>query len=333
MKIVRMKLTSDDFSNPGIRWNADCDCIQITVDGGDTWTNDDGADPRTNPAYLLPPNTESDVKCAAAGGMVYYVRSVVDAAIDGTSAAGIANAILAIGLAFLPIAPFFALIYAVVDALLVITGAVLDANFTPTVYDQLLCIFYCHVDAGGRLDAGAMEAVLEDCSSIIGNFTVQTVMELLVQLVGFVGFSNTGAKNADPEADCSACECCESVLYDFLTGTQMFVPGAAGGDYHGCEQVNGVGWASILDHTCYGGALYCGDDQVRISRDYDNFTPTHFEIITDNLGGDAGYTLNVRVEVDIIRRSDNVNLYQYVHDYTQPPGDHTDEDDITTVIG
>lgn len=239
MKIVRMELTPSDYAPTNVRWNADCDCVEITVDDGETWTADPGADPRSNPAYLLPPNTESDVKCASAGGMVAYVKQVVDAGIDGSTLTGLANALIGIALVFIPIAPLFALFFAIAEAILAIGSSALALNFTEGVYDDLLCIFFCNVDEDGRLDDAALEAVLEDVSAVISNFTVQTVMELLAQSVGAVGFSNAGAKLADGEADCSECDCGWCVYQDFRESAFDWTVYSGVGEY-----IPGVGFTS-----------------------------------------------------------------------------------------
>lgn len=252
MYIIRKRLLTTEGNPPGTRYNPDCDCVETTVDGGTTWTENPGADPRINPAYQAPPNTAPDPRCAAAAGMVHYIRTIVDAGIDGSTISGIGTTILAGVLLFLPISWFFALIAIIAESLIAIGGAALAFSFTEGVYDELLCIFYAQLDGDGRLDEAGLDAALAAANTQIGDFTVDAVLELTKQLAGFVGFNNAGVRYADPDADCATCaawaELCNFEIEDYGFEAQLFgaVPLAT--------YTSGVGWTA--DYVPTGGNGY-----------------------------------------------------------------------------
>lgn len=239
MVFVRKRLTSTEGQPPDTRYNEDTDTVETSTDGGATWTPNPGADPRVNPAYLLPPNTAPDVKCAAADGMVTYIEQVVTAGIDGSTIAGIANVLLGAVLVFLPISWLFALLLIVGEALLAIGGAALSFAFTEDVYDQIRCILYDRVDADGRLDAAALTAAQGDVDAI-GDVTVSAVFGLIVQMVGHVGLSNAGAKYANSEAECDCLRWCRVFDFTIDDGGFTVFAGEAG------VYDPGFGWRSAL---------------------------------------------------------------------------------------
>lgn len=249
MRFVRKRLSENDIQPAGTRWNADCDCVQVTNDGGITWVDDPGLDPRTNPALLLPPNTGPDVKCAAAAGMTEYFRHNVDARIREVNVIGLANATFAIVGVFIPVGVIVGLFFAVSSAMLTYAAAIVEAAFTEDVYDDIRNLLYCLLDADGRIDDAGYDEFRLQLASSVGNVVVDGMVDLAFQMAGVVGLSNAGAKLADPDAECESCGWCE--VYDFaisdygFTGTMYlgeplavwvdgvgFIANAAGGEYH-----------------------------------------------------------------------------------------------------
>lgn len=207
MQIIRKRLSETEGQPPNTRYNPECDCVEITVNGGVTWTQDDGSDPRVNPAFMLPPNDKPDVRCAAAGGMVAMVRSSVDAAIDTSTVIGLANGIFAIIVAFLPITILAAVVLAIAEFLVGLGAAALIGAFTEPVYQQILCIIYCHLDSSGRLTEEGLAGVQADVTAQIGDIVVDGVLAAIISATGYVGFNNAGSALANEDADCSECEC------------------------------------------------------------------------------------------------------------------------------
>lgn len=208
MQLIRKRLSESEGTPPGTRYNPDTDTVQITPDGGLTWTDDPGSDPRKNPAFQLPPNTAPDVKCAAAAGMVAYIQNSVDTAIEASTVIGLANGIFAIIVAFLPITILAAVVIAIAEFLLGLGAAALIAAFTEETYDELRCILYCYLDDDGRLTEEGLANAQVKIASEIGDVVVDGVLVALISGTGYVGFNNAGAALADEDADCSECEDC-----------------------------------------------------------------------------------------------------------------------------
>jgi len=245
MQIIRKRLSETEGQNPGQRYNPDCDCIEYTPDGGITWVEDETSDPRTNPVYLLPPNTEPDIPCAAAAGMVAYIRASVDTAIDTATIVGLANGIFAIVVAFLPITILAAVIIAIAEYLIGLGAAALIAAFTEPVYEQLLCIFLDELDADGRITEEGFTDAQAVIASEIGDVVVDGVIAVLYSSTGAIGWSNAGAQLADGEADCAVCrdEHCLYIDFKITDGSEYGVTLGAGlGDGN---WIPGSGWQSV----------------------------------------------------------------------------------------
>jgi len=225
MQLIRKRLSETEGTPPGTRYNPDTDTVQITPDGGVTWTDDPGSDPRKNPSFQLPPNTETDVKCAAAAGMVKYIENAVDSAIDTTTVIGLANGIFAIVIAFLPITILAAVVLAVAEFLISLGAAALIAAFTSGVYEQIRCILYCFVDAQGFLTEQSLANAQAKIASEVGDAVVDAVISVLIQPTGVIGLNNAGSQLADGAADCSGCdECVVYFCIEILNPVQGLTP-------------------------------------------------------------------------------------------------------------
>lgn len=190
---------------PTTRYNPDCDCFEITVDGGLTWTEDPELDPRHAEGSRIAPLTGTDTRCRAAEGMTSLVRETVNVRVDAVSAIELAGAILGI-VAFIP---GFNLLYALVLALAFLAFTIgrelLEAAFTEDVYDQIRCIFYCNIDEDGQMSAAQFAAAYAELISLepIPRTWVQQVMTTF----GEVGLSDAGVM-FEGAADCECpCEC------------------------------------------------------------------------------------------------------------------------------
>lgn len=200
MQVVRKRLSEREGAPPDTRYNPDCDCVETSVDGGMTWTQNDGADPRKNPAYQQPPNTAPDVRCAAAAGMVEDVRRVVNAGIAGVGTVGVGAILLTI-----VVIPFFwayLLITLIASLLLLIGSSALAAAFTTEVYDGLLCMFYDNIDTDGRIDESGFAAVQSAAAGEWSSAAIDGALAIVLQLHGIVGLNNAGVVYADPDAEC-----------------------------------------------------------------------------------------------------------------------------------
>jgi len=224
--IIRKRLFEREGAPPDTRYDEDTDTVVTSTDGGATWVENPGADPRINPAYGKPMPSSTDPRCASASGMVTWIETVVNAGIDGATISGIANVIFGAILVFLPVSWMFALLVIIGEALLAIGSAALSFSFTEGVYDQIRCILYAHVDSEGKIDEAGLVAAQADIDSQIADLTVSTVFDLVHKLSGAVGFSNAGAQYADPDALCLDCLECDNYLGSFGLGAMLPVEGS-----------------------------------------------------------------------------------------------------------
>lgn len=212
MRIVRKYLTAEEVSPSNVRWEETCDCVQQTADGGATWTDNPGIDPRHFGGYRLPPVGGEDPRCQAAANMVKCIHDSIDAVTNAVNEAQSVTAMLAVFVVFIPgIGALLALIWAVAEAFFTIGFTVIGAAFTTDVYDQLTCIFFANIGEDGQVSATQMGGILSDINSQIGG-TVFAVMNYILQTWGEVGLSNAGAVG-NASADCSACGAITLIIY------------------------------------------------------------------------------------------------------------------------
>lgn len=249
MEIVRVKLTADDVNPPGTRYNPDCDCVQTTVDGGTTWTENPGADPRTNDAYRLPPRTGSDPKCDAAEAMTQHFKAQVDQFLAASDAVAFVNAIIQIaGVFFGLIGLFASKIFLIFEALLTIGAIAIDAAMTDDVYDQIKCILYCHLDADGQMTTAGLAAAQSDIDDQIGG-TPNIVFDLFAGLWGAVEWSNAGAVG-EYTGECDDCSC--TFCYEWST-PEFFAVTDPNKPWYTIYIGYGSNPASVIDATAYVG--------------------------------------------------------------------------------
>lgn len=205
MQIVRKKLSATEITPPNIRYNPDCDCVEQTWDGGTTWTPTPGSDPRISPAFRAPARTGDDPQCNAAANMVAALRDMVDGDVAADNSLALATLLLGTALLFVPVAGWIADAFLLVaDAIILLDQATIEAAFTSTVYDSLLCTFFDHMDADGQMSDEQLTAFLEDVFTNY-DFTVYSVISAHSDSLGAVGWSNMGALGTATGADCAAC--------------------------------------------------------------------------------------------------------------------------------
>jgi len=233
--LIRKKLTADEFSSPYLRYSEDCDCVQFTPDGGETWIDQPSNDPRTSDAYRLPALSGGDAQCRAAEGMTALVRAIVDQRIETDTAIELAGGILGI-VSFIPgFNVLWALILALASFAVTIAREILEAAFTEADYDQLRCIFYCRIDSTGQMDQEAFDLAYADLIDM--NAIARTWVQNVMQTFGPVGMSDAGVR-LEAAADCDECECEWCVLFDFTLSDCGFTA-----DTYGTWE-SGRGWVS-----------------------------------------------------------------------------------------
>jgi len=274
MQIVRKKLTATEITPPNVRWDDTCECVQQTFDGGVTWVDAPGLDPRSSDTYRAPPLESDDLQCDAAANMVAYLHTAVDMAIAFDSSVRLATELLALlGFSLGPaVGAIVAVILLIADVLLALGAEAIDGAFTESVYDDLLCVFYNNIDADGQMS----DAQLSDIYTAVAagfDSNVQVVFGAISSGLGPVGWSNFGAKGTHT-GDCTACAGCPGCFeWNFALDTQGFETCSVGG------------WTDGYFHQAC-----VGDDATMNIGVYFGATPapgvTHVEMDLSLVGGD-----------------------------------------------
>lgn len=253
MDIVRKELTPDELQNPNNRYDVDCDCTQTTIDGGATWVNNPGVDPRTSTALLLPVPTTSDPQCDAATGIINNFHGSMTALLNNLSVSDNvwAGASLIITLLdFLTGIVLIIQLFIDLCALILSIGvASVESEFTDTVYDQIKCILYCDAKPDGTFDSAAFEKVQTDVQTTFGELSdVNLVFQGWLAGLGFVGLTNVGSVKRTT-GDCSDCECAWCWDQDLTTSDfSMSTSGAAGWPAL-AQYTSGVGWQAVVNSS------------------------------------------------------------------------------------
>jgi len=215
MQIVRKKLSADELSTPGLRYNSETDAVESLINN--EWVDTPDADPRSNPALLYPALTTSDPRCDAAANMVAAIKNIVDQAVAVSTIVEMASLLYALFVViFPPLLIFSPLVWALADIIFNLTVVVVDAAFTSSVYDDLLCYFYDNEADDGRLDGDGLEAVRQAVTDN-QDAAVAAVIDGIFLIMGFVGMDNVGASGAET-GECAACAPCFE--YDFTIDGQ-----------------------------------------------------------------------------------------------------------------
>lgn len=204
MKIIRKELTARDISPYGTFWDADCECVMSVPPGGGTPYANPAADPRTDPAGLLPARTSASPQCDAAANMVDKLKASVNELVQSLNQFQIATGTLALFLAFFPavgeVADFF---IALGEVAIAIGSSTIEGAFSDDQWALILCILNGAINTDGTVTATQVSAILTEIG-IQCNSTVNSVMLNEINGLGFVGLTNAGA-TGDVTGDCSDC--------------------------------------------------------------------------------------------------------------------------------
>jgi len=225
-------LGCDAIFPAGVRWNADCNCVEVEGAGG-VWTANPLADPRHGGAYLVAPLDTDDPRCDAATNMATAVKKIIDGLEDDADALLNAAEILA-GIAVLVwgFGMLADLVLLVAEVLVSLGIAAIKDAFTSGVYETLKCIFYCRIDAEGQVSVEALGHITDDINSQLGGIVATVMGYVLNSLMGEVGLSNAGALG-DETGDCGGCLCgwCYQYLWQSGSPDSWGVVAGQGGSF------------------------------------------------------------------------------------------------------
>jgi hypothetical protein len=206
IQVIRKRLDETEVTPENLRWDAECDCVQQTPDGGATWVDSPSQDPRSSTIFQVPPRTGGDPKCDSAQQMHDRVKNMLDAIITSSDILQAINSFIAvIAVFFFEFGVIIEAIWAIVSAIFSIGTTTLNAALTDAVYDQLLCIFYCNIGGDGSVTEEQYNNIVDAVNTDIGGVAALAITQALAS-IGWVGLSNAGALG-EVTGDCSACDC------------------------------------------------------------------------------------------------------------------------------
>lgn len=256
MPIIRKKLYETEGRSKDLRYDEETDTVEIRIGG--VWYPSPENDPRRTPT--LPPRTGSDPRCDAAANLVANWHTWMDDTINSlTLSAGFA-ALVSLLFSRVPIlgggaSLFLGLIEGAIAALMSAGATDLNNSFTETVYENLQCYFYCHMDDDGQLSRAGLDRVLADVFEN-EDVTVYNTMLFLALSMGEGGLSDW-ATMGSVTGDCDECPNCE--------WTYLYRP-ADTGWY----------WSQAYAYNCSNVAIVGGVPygQIGVRDDHDVWLPT-----------------------------------------------------------
>lgn len=205
MFVIRKKLSASEITPSNLRWNVDCSCVQQTFDGGTTWVDAPGQDPRSSDAFRAPALTTSDPRCDAAANMLAKLHAAVEMAIAFDNSVRLASELFALFALAVPALGVVVAVFTIIaDVLLALGAAAIDGAFTSDVYDRLLCVFFDHIDSSGQMSDAQLSDIYDAVAADF-DVTVQAVFGAVSSAAGAVGWSNAGALGSET-GDCSTCD-------------------------------------------------------------------------------------------------------------------------------
>lgn len=187
--------------------------VEISLDGGLTWTPAPGADPRITSMHYPPlPGEDSATKaCQAASNLVTYVEDFIDQLADILDAAG--NAVTFIGGAvalWLTGGALAGLLVPLAGSMVSLGGSALRAAFDSGTWDDLRCAALCSFGEDGALDDTEFTDLLSRIGDDIGGLA-GTVLTGIFQLMGATGLNNIASSGSSTGEDCGDCDPCSDV--------------------------------------------------------------------------------------------------------------------------
>lgn len=293
MHVVRKRLITSEVSPPNFRYNPDTNQAQFSPDGGETWVDSPGTDPRHNTTYQFPPRGGSDPRCDAAANMVAALRFVIDVMIDAPTTLARINILLGYVKRFIPeIAFIIEIITYAVDFLSVIRDDLEDA-FTEDAYDMIECSLFCRTEDDGSITADGIGAVLADVFAYDPDVLFTAVQFIFQTWWGEVSLSNAGAIG-DAVGDCDDCECEWCWQVNFADSNGGFTSDSRGS---GANYTSGTGWTNHDNGTVNGTYIHRVFSSSAIFTSavftYTGTDPLTTATTAGRLAGDGGFTQNV----------------------------------------
>jgi len=197
------------------RFNED-GVYQSSIDGGLTWQDDPGGDPRNDFVRTppLPGEPGADKKCAAADNVRGLFKQYRDNLIQILSGAPLLIEIVSGIIAFIGMLAgatgvgigISVLILGLAAALSQLSAGEVSAAITEPVLDLFRCLVYCRLNSDGELTYEQWQALLGDIADAFDGFVEQFFYQT-VNGMGYIGVSNAATMGDSTASDCEDCGC------------------------------------------------------------------------------------------------------------------------------
>ena len=234
------------------RWTIDF-VLEISIDGGETWTPAPQDDPRQNSPEFPPiaGDDGDDKKCIAATGMTYLIKTqIADQLTDDMGIYDLQELIRDwTGLAINSGGNIFQILITIAaNQILALGILIIQAALTEAVYDTLTCIFYCNMEDDASFTT--VDGVTSDIGDQIGGVAT-LFLQQLVNLLGTGGLTNLARSGGATEGDCDDCDCditCDLDLWEIATheGNDVGTEIGRGANYIDIQTENVPGFGGAL---------------------------------------------------------------------------------------
>lgn len=190
--------------------------LEQSFDNGETWENADDVDPRFN-SPIFPPLSGADgeiKKCKGANSVIAILKAeqakssgILDAGTGLTAlAAAVAAAVAATGVGIVA-AVIIALMSGILNAIINAGESVFTGSFTPTVWDDLLCILFCEIEDDGTFTEAGWTAVVSQ-SAALASYPADEWLAHMIRVIGPVGLTNASLSGVAGSMSCEGCDPC-----------------------------------------------------------------------------------------------------------------------------
>lgn len=247
MFIIRKKLTATEITPADRRYNTTSNTFEYSPDGGTTWVDDPGSDPRHNDIFRVPAADGPDAQCDAAARIRAAFEATLEILFSSVNLAQFATSVLTLVLLFLgPVGRLLDVLLTVGAGLISIGIENIHDAFTEEVWDRIEEIIYCGIGADGQVTLEQRDAIMADIAAEFPG-TIYNTLVNLVNLFGEVLMSNAGVEREET-GDCDLYECGCTHRYDFTISDQGFADeNCYGSIYQPWFYDPGIGWRHNVD--------------------------------------------------------------------------------------
>lgn len=237
-----------------LRWTKVGGLLEISYDGGETWTPYPEGDTRET-GNLFPPIPGDDgpeKRCAAANNLANEMRLEWDELLDQLATIetvlAFSSAVSDILIPFGIVSAAPGLIFTILTALFAAGQTAINDALTPEQFDIFFCCCYDAIGEDGVITEAVWDAIGE-CMGAEMETTAALAIGLLLSAAGPVGTHNMAQSGTGTGHDCADCGTCDDCTLETASDQGTFGPAAPpdGISFHGAGYTPGDGTWTIYN--------------------------------------------------------------------------------------